>query len=75
MVSKELGQLAIEKLYKRIDIRLWSKGNTDWMLENLEPAKKHLRYTRELCRRRRVYLQRDRIYTVRSRRLTWPYQP
>jgi hypothetical protein len=47
-VSKDFGQLAIEKLYKRIDIRLWSTGNTVWMLEKLELAKKHLRYTREL---------------------------
>jgi hypothetical protein len=47
-VSKELNQLALEKLYKRIDIRLYSQGNTGWVLKNLKRVKENLQYTREL---------------------------
>jgi len=47
-VSKELNQLALEKLYKRIDIRLFSENNTDHILEHLKNVKENLQYTREL---------------------------
>ncbi|KAI4637048.1 hypothetical protein J4E93_010714 [Alternaria ventricosa] len=48
LVSKELNQLALEKLYKRIDIRLFSENNTNYILELLKDVKENLRYTREL---------------------------
>ncbi|KAH6861196.1 hypothetical protein BKA58DRAFT_449081 [Alternaria rosae] len=48
LVSKELNQLALEKLYKHIDIRLFSKNNTSYVLGLLKNVKENLQYTREL---------------------------
>lgn len=48
LVSKELNQIALEKLYKRIDIRLFSEHNTDHMLGHMKEVKENLQYTREL---------------------------
>jgi len=47
-VSKELNHLAVEKLYRRVDIRLWSEGNTDWMIQHLQRAQKYAKHIREL---------------------------
>ena len=38
----------MEKLYRRVDIRLWSEGNTDWMIQHLKRAEKYAKHIREL---------------------------